>query len=152
MLQHYKKFEKSTSAYACSFFFLKSIFYLSSSTFYLFTLFIWNFEFVCRCAWGCLGMCGCVQVCEYAWVCTGIRRCVWDEFSEYLLETRVLTSADFNTYSIRIFMISCYIWYYNNLNLKFEISVPRILQRCSLQDLYLYWVSYFNLSNLHAIL
>ena len=26
------------------------------------------------------------------------------------------------------FMISCYIWYYNNLNLKFEISVPRILQ------------------------
>ena len=50
------------------------------------------------------------------------------------------------------FMISCYIWYYNNLNLKFEISVPRILQRCSLQDLYLYWVSYFNLSNLHAIL
>ena len=39
------------------------------------------------------GMHGC------AWVCG----CMWDEFSEYLLETRVLTSADFNTYAIRIF-------------------------------------------------
>ena len=29
--------------------------------------------------------------------------CVLDEFSEYLLETRVNTSADFNTYPIRIF-------------------------------------------------
>ena len=37
------------------------------------------------------GMCGC------AWV--------WDEFSEYLLETRVLTSQDFNTYPIQIFDI-----------------------------------------------
>ena len=29
---------------------------------------------------------------------------VLDEFSEYLLETRVNTSADFNTYPIRIFI------------------------------------------------
>ena len=29
--------------------------------------------------------------------------CVLDEFSEYLLETRVNTSADFNTYPIRFF-------------------------------------------------
>ena len=29
--------------------------------------------------------------------------CVLDEFSEYLLETRFNTSADFNTYPIRIF-------------------------------------------------
>ena len=29
--------------------------------------------------------------------------CVWDEFSEFLPKTRVLTSADFNTYPIRIF-------------------------------------------------
>ena len=28
--------------------------------------------------------------------------CDWDEFSEYLLETRVNTSADFNMYPIRI--------------------------------------------------
>ena len=29
--------------------------------------------------------------------------CVSDEFSEYLLENRVPTSADFNTYPIRFF-------------------------------------------------
>ena len=29
---------------------------------------------------------------------------VWDEFSEFLPENRVPTSADFNTYPIRIFM------------------------------------------------
>ena len=31
--------------------------------------------------------------------------CVWDEFLEFLLENRVPTSADFNTYPIRIFHI-----------------------------------------------
>ena len=59
-------------------------------------------------------MCLCVRVCG---VCAGVHGCVWmseevhkclqvcvlDEFSEYLLETRVNTSADFNTYPIRIF-------------------------------------------------
>ena len=30
--------------------------------------------------------------------------CALDEFSEYLLENRVPTSADFNTYPIRIFL------------------------------------------------
>ena len=34
-----------------------------------------------------------------------LRVCVLDEFSEYLLETRVNTSADFNTYPIRIFIL-----------------------------------------------
>ena len=29
---------------------------------------------------------------------------VWDEFSEFLPENRVPTSADFNTYPIRIFL------------------------------------------------
>ena len=37
------------------------------------------------------------------WVCSGVCGYAWDEFSEYLLETRVLTSADFNTYTIGIF-------------------------------------------------
>ena len=46
------------------------------------------------------GMCGNVQV--YL-VCMGVYGYVWDEFSEYILETRVITSADFNTYLIRIF-------------------------------------------------
>ena len=64
-----------------------------------------------------MGVCLCVRVCG---VCAGVHGCVWkseevhkclqvcvlDEFSEYLLETRVNTSADFNTYPIRIFL-SC---------------------------------------------
>ena len=31
--------------------------------------------------------------------------CVLDEFSEYILETRFNTSADFNTYPIQIFLL-----------------------------------------------
>ena len=82
---------------------------------------------VCRYARVCVGMPECARVCEvvdgYAWVCVGVHRCVrvctgmrwcvrgyawvyacvWDEFSEFLLENRVPTSADFNTYPIRIF-------------------------------------------------
>ena len=64
---------------------------------------------VCECAQVCMGGPGCVwkctHVCGYTWVCIGKGDCVWDEFSEYLLETRVLTSADFNTYPTRIFLI-----------------------------------------------
>ena len=58
---------------------------------------------VCGCAWVCVGVCGCARECTgvrgYAQVCA----CVWDEFSEFLPENRVPTSADFNTYPIRIF-------------------------------------------------
>ena len=39
------------------------------------------------------GVGGCARVCE----------CVWDEFSEFLPENRVPTSADFNTYPIQFF-------------------------------------------------
>ena len=52
----------------------------------------------------------CAGVCGYAWVCTGVRgyarvcAYVWDEFSEFFLENRVPTLADFNTYPIRIFL------------------------------------------------
>ena len=46
-------------------------------------------------AWVYAGVCGCAQVCA----------CMWDEFSEFLLENRVPTSADFNTYPIRIFVL-----------------------------------------------
>ena len=52
----------------------------------------------------CVGMRsvgGCAQV--FVKVCGCLRVCAWDEFSEYLLENRVSTSADFNTYPIRIF-------------------------------------------------
>ena len=58
------------------------------------------------------GVCGCARVCgvvcECAGVCTGVRGYVWvwDVFSEFLLENRVPTSADFNTFPIRIFYLS----------------------------------------------
>ena len=48
----------------------------------------------------CTGVRWCV--CGYAWVYA----CVWDEISEFLLENRVPTSADFNTYPIRIFFLA----------------------------------------------
>ena len=54
----------------------------------------------------------------YVWVCVGVRRCVrgyawvyacvWDEFSKFLLENRVPTSADFNTHPRRFFFLFCY--------------------------------------------
>ena len=59
-----------------------------------------------------MGVCGCVQVWEgvhgYARVCTGVRgyAWVWDVFSELLLENRVPTSADFNTFPIQILVIT----------------------------------------------
>ena len=53
----------------------------------------------------CMGVGGYAQVCSgvggSARVCAG----VWDEFSEFLLENRVPTSADFNTYPIQIFVL-----------------------------------------------
>ena len=59
---------------------------------------------VCRCCRESMGVCGCARVWlgvhGYAWVCA----IVWDEFSEFLLENRVPTSADFNTYPIQIFL------------------------------------------------
>ena len=48
----------------------------------------------------------------YAWVCTSVSEggCVWDEFSEYLLETRFLTSANYNTHPpLRIFFHQAFI-------------------------------------------
>ena len=80
--------------------------------------YVWG---VCRCVGVSAGvhtvMCGCRQVwaglgglgwCgRMVWVgvrwCGRVCTCVWDEFSEFLLENRVPTSADFNTYPIRIF-------------------------------------------------
>ena len=52
---------------------------------------------VLECAMVCAGVCG------SAWVSVSV--CVWDEFSEYLLEleTRFLTSANYNMHPLRIF-------------------------------------------------
>ena len=68
---------------------------------------------------GCARVCGSVRECVHgcarvcagvggsAWVCAGVRgyAWVWDVFSEFLLENRVPTSVDFNTFPIRIFII-----------------------------------------------
>ena len=67
---------------------------------------------VCAGVHGCVRACTGVRKCTYMYV--GVFGCVWyarvcvevcvlDEFSEYLLETRVNTSADFNMYPILIF-------------------------------------------------
>ena len=71
---------------------------------------------VCGCARVCASVRECASVCvgvgRSAWVCTGVcgyaqeRECLWDEFSEFLLENRVSTSADFNMYPIRIFLFT----------------------------------------------
>ena len=59
----------------------------------------------------CMGVHGCVQVWEvvhgYVRVCTGVRgyAWVWGVFSEFLLENRVPTSADFNMFPIRILFL-----------------------------------------------
>ena len=63
-----------------------------------------------RCAW----MCTCARVCvgmhDCAWMCADVHRClrvyVWGEFSEYLLETRVLTSADFTSYPSELSLLT----------------------------------------------
>ena len=52
----------------------------------------------------CIGVHKCALVCVK--VCGCLRVCAWDEFSEYLLENRVPTSADFDTYPIRILFLS----------------------------------------------
>ena len=86
----------------------------------------WVCASVCGCAWVCVcvrgyarvckGVCGYAQGCAvwasvhkcaqvFVKVCGCLRVCAWDEFSEYLLENRVSTSADFNTYPIRIFSL-----------------------------------------------
>ena len=69
-----------------------------------------------------LGVCGCVRVCSgvcgYAWVCMAMHWGVREEFSEYLLETRVPTSADFNMYPIWIFIFRP--WYDYSMDMRYS--------------------------------
>ena len=55
-------------------------------------------------AWVYLGVPGCMLVYVGVQGCLRVCACVWDEFSEFLPETRVLTSADFNIYPIQILL------------------------------------------------
>ena len=86
----------NASADSCSFFFL-SIFF---SLFCVLPIYMFILGLI---------MCNFMWFIQFrAWV--SMHRCawVWDEFSEYLLETRVLTSADFNRYPIQIFSFSSF--------------------------------------------
>ena len=47
----------------------------------------------------------CAGVRESVWVCACVCVCVQREFSEFLLENRVLISVDFNMHPIRIFRL-----------------------------------------------
>ena len=69
-----------------------------------------------QCGRVCTGVHWCAQV--FVKVCGCLRVCAWDEFSEYLLENRVPTSADFNTYPIRIFLCNI-----SHRHLIFEIQI-----------------------------
>ena len=73
---------------------------------------------VCGCALVCAGVCGCVRVSsgvlKCSRVCAGVHGCA----QEYLLETRFNTSADFNTYPMRIFLFCSY----SSLSLLFFFS------------------------------
>ena len=62
-----------------------------------------------RCEGVCMGVCGCTRVCANIHRCVqkyvGICGCLWNVFVDRIpTGTRVLTSADFNMYLIRIFM------------------------------------------------
>ena len=48
-----------------------------------------------------MGVHGCARVCVVVRSCAR----VWDKFSEFLLENRVPTSADFNMFPIRILFL-----------------------------------------------
>ena len=58
-----------------------------------------------RCVQMCLSLCSCVQVCARVCGCVHVCVCVQREFSEFLLENRVLISVDFYTHPIRIFRL-----------------------------------------------
>ena len=104
------------SADSCSFLF--SFFLLLLSAFFVFGLITYDWSvqtYLLLLLWVllllqvptvCVGVCAGVHGCVR--VCVGMQVCVWDDFSEYLLETRVNTSADFNTYPIRIFYFMIY--------------------------------------------
>ena len=82
---------------------------------------VWVWAGVCGCGRMFAGVCGCSRVfvgvhgCWREWAeggmrgCAWVYACVWDEFSEFLLENRVPTSVDFNMYPIRIFL-AIFLW------------------------------------------
>ena len=52
----------------------------------------------------------------------------WDEFSEFLLENRVPTSADFNTYPIRIFFTDIDVYWINEKSISEEPPPKKLVE------------------------
>ena len=79
-----------------------------------------GYALVCTGVLWCAGVCGDMFRCMR--ICMGVHGCVWDVFSEYHLETRVLTSVDFNTYPIPIFYVMNFQNFWKGWNLIYGIS------------------------------
>ena len=84
---------------------------------------------VCCCAQLYLGVSKCAQVCMC--VCG----CVWDEFSEYLLETRFLTSANYSTHPLRIFSYLHFKPHYLDIREKYH-NFPLWLRKMNVYQCY----------------
>ena len=77
------------------------------------------------------------QVRVWAGVCTSVcvgvrgyaRVCVWDEFSDYLLETRFLTSANYNTHPLRIFFKNP-----GNRDIFYSKTIPGFVRISTIED------------------
>ena len=100
-----------------------------------------------------MGVIGCVQVCagllRYVRMCAGVFKCkwvqmgvhqyVWDEFSEYLLETRFLTSANYNTHLLRIFFLefsySLMIYDFDQIIEAFEVAFVKSKHSVDLSEI-----------------
>ena len=70
----------------------------------------------------------------YGWVrvwvggCWCARVCVWDGFSEYLLETRFLTSANYNPHPLRIFSF-CFTLFFPLMNALIYIDIDQVIDK-----------------------
>ena len=87
-----------------------------------------------------------MQMCVGVW---GVYRCVrvgasmcgwmWDEFSEYLLETRFLTSANYNTHLLRIFFLefsySLMIYDFDQIIEAFEVAFVKSKHSVDLSEI-----------------
>ena len=84
----------------------------------------WVCAGVHRCAHVCIGVRECVRVWRVcSCVCKCVQVCVRDEFSEYLLETRFLTSANYSTHPLRIFIYGLIVKELYILCLFFKVCV-----------------------------
>ena len=65
------------------------------------------------------------------------RQCVWDEFSEYLLETRFLTSANYDTHPLRFFFPRITKWFCTcSIRSSYEVVGSLFNQSMKIQIIY----------------